>query len=462
MSNAEVADNATAAVVVLESPDAVTNNFDVLNGATQVEVVSGVLDWGADIDPENMLICIHKLKNLPTDLTGSNKKPLPTSYKEWAKMTSLQKNKTMDFYKGCTKPGQISLATHARSMTSDIVQSDAMRNEKVNKNDIVRLFHLRKDPENQNLWEKTMHVMTRRELDARNADTASVNGGTMSDENNPWIALADRFNDHTGYVYQNYLLAHVYDEKTKSSIAVVPYKSANQDTEVLFSKCRDLDPTDPKRKLVPRDGAWLKEQWTSWRGKLSAIFSDFNRSGQQSQAGEAEIVWMSLEEQKRWVYHTANKHRTHDQCSTYTFGMFDKSDFENNLGKDLTVDASIDSSLSSSGQKRRKRKNNSAAKSKSKRPHEVEEVDLAKVIDQAFKDTAKRERLGLMLQHGSLQDKEDALVELRNMVKADCVQPTVQSTVESTSAPADKTAESTAIAGSEDEGSSDEDSETSS
>jgi hypothetical protein len=51
-----------------------------------------------------------------------------------------------------------------------------------------------------------------------------------------------------------------------TSVPVVPYASANTETECIFAVCKELNPCNAGRATIQRDGAWIKEKWTTLRG----------------------------------------------------------------------------------------------------------------------------------------------------------------------------------------------------
>ena len=249
----------------------------------------------------------------------------------------------------------------------------------------------------------------------------------MGDEEDPYGMLAARFNNWVDFRPQNVLIKYRHDEQSGRPVPVIPFRSASEETETLFSKCKELNPTNMDRSRIIRDGAWVKQLWTQQRGALAAIHSDFHRSGQQSGRGEAEMDWMSAAEQARWVYHASNKSRLNDTATTYSFAIFDKADFEENLGKEMQGGAGVDSSLSGgSGKKGKKKDSNSskarreANRNKGRRGKEGDndESKLAEVLETAMKSEAREKQLRFLMEFGSQEDKTMALTEMRALVAA--------------------------------------------
>ena len=237
----------------------------------------------------------------------------------------------------------------------------------------------------------------------------------MGDQANPYNGLAERFNDWEYFQPQNYLISYRYDAPTGKSVSVIPLRSVSAETEVLFSKCNELNPNDPARKHILRDGAWVKEAWTTIRGQFASIFTDFSRSGQQSNKDEAEISWMAPTEQERWVYHCGAKNRAGNEVTTYAYGMFDRADFENNLGKDMQNDSGVDSSLSGSGKQKRKKRKPEQKEMSSAKKGKVNDDSIAEVLEAAMANDGRRATFEMLLKYGNQNDKEKALNDLRAM-----------------------------------------------
>ena len=169
------------------------------------------------------------------------------------------------------------------------------------KDDLARLFHLWNHPDMQIHWAATM----------------------MGEDENPWRALAEEFNDYNVFRPQNVLLVHTFDENKGHLVPVMPLESASSETGPLFSKCSELNPTNLTRKDILRDGAYIRQLWTTYRRTLWGIFQDFRRSGRQTSESQSYEL-----EQSRWAYHAGSKSRLHDACTTYTFAIFEEADFE--------------------------------------------------------------------------------------------------------------------------------------
>jgi len=419
-----------------ESSEAMDESLDA-NGTVTVaggDVGPGgyapVDEWGADVDPTNVVIAMTNLSALNHVLTGTNTKPLPESYKKlkWPNATALQKNKSMEFYKNCTEAGRTAILTQARSVTATAAESVTTKSERTHKDDIARLLCLRKDPQSQMNWSKTLSILNRPQLDRRKSDTpsvASAGSTTMGEEESPWGLLAARFNDFVDFRPQNITIKYAYDEILGRPVPVVPFRSANKETETIFSKCKELNPCNDARKDNIRDGAWVKRNWTEYRGVMNAIFSDFSRSGNQSSKDEAEVEWMSPTEQARWVYHAGAKHRLNDTVTTYAYCIFEKADFEENLGKEMRAGSGVDSSLGGSDKKKKKDDREKVKRTRKARRHggstkgdTTDDSALAKVLENAMSGEARRAELQLLLQYGSAEDKANALQQIRSLVAA--------------------------------------------
>ena len=108
-------------------------------------IVADALEWG-EVDSQAMLVALIKLGSLMTaGLVGSNEKTLPASYATWSKMTDMQKNKTMKWWRNCSEAGKTALNVIAKTAAKEKATTDKEKAAKTHKNDLCRLFSLRKD-----------------------------------------------------------------------------------------------------------------------------------------------------------------------------------------------------------------------------------------------------------------------------------------------------------------------------
>lgn len=277
-----------------ESPQQV-RSLDVSDRATplsigEIQVETTVPEW-PNCRPDAVMTELKKLDpDSEPGCLGTNTKRFFSSYPVWAALSPEQKNKTLKYFKSLSEPKRSFIVEAAKLESAKDAKIEKQRKDAVSKDDLVRLLELKKLPAAQALWKQTEETMSRRVLDARKSTDAP--GGTASsslaDDADPWGNLAALFNDYKGFSPQNAVIQ--YEEKDGVSQPIVPFRPESVDVAVIASHCHDLNPCNLQRRNIFRDGAWLKEQWSALKTWLSAVFADFNRSGQMMDRGEAVAV----------------------------------------------------------------------------------------------------------------------------------------------------------------------------
>jgi hypothetical protein len=232
----------------------------------------------------------------------------------------------------------------------------------------------------------------------------------MQEEADPWGSLANIYNDYTEFRPQNAVIQ--YTNVNGVPTAVSPYRPSLPKYAVLAAHCYDIDPSDPTRANILRDGAWVKEQWTSLRSLLTPVYYDFDRSGRQSHRDEAEVEWMSPEECQRWVFHSNNKHRKFPTVMCYSYAIMDKLDFEH-LGKVMEDGAGKDYSTEGTGS------HMDAESRRVKRRRKVTDEDdvIASALREANDKTLSLNSLQFLVIHGDADTKAKAMAEIVKMSK---------------------------------------------
>ena len=80
--------------------------------------------------------------------------------------------------------GKVAILAKCRDEAKQQIKDETEKKIKSNKNDYVRLFHLRKDPDSAMAWDSVTSILNRAQLDSRKSDTVDVNGGKNVQTNN--------------------------------------------------------------------------------------------------------------------------------------------------------------------------------------------------------------------------------------------------------------------------------------
>lgn len=111
------------------------------------------------VPPEYILPVLHKVP--PEDCV--NGRTFWTSYdKNWDKLTVLQRNRTIAFFKASLKTEAIQerVKAEARQLIAQSATEHRGRQEITNKHDKARLLHLRKDPRALTKWTRALRPLT--------------------------------------------------------------------------------------------------------------------------------------------------------------------------------------------------------------------------------------------------------------------------------------------------------------
>ena len=315
-------------------------------GDMNPSINSSINNWkradGTNIPPDAIIERLKKLNpdQLPRKADGSILN-FPKTYKSWDTLTINQKNKVIAMFNKLAHAVQQAVLTLAVEDAANTASSAKQRAELTTKNDLCRLFALRKYAGAKVHWTNASGTLTRRELDARNSSAPNLSGNqTLGAAANPWDELAGIYNDYNLFQPQNESVRYELDPGTSQPKKKNPYEAVSEDLSAIAAHCHELDPTDTCRANIVRDGEWIKKKWTECRGALYPIFTDFERSGRQRASNDE---WMSPAEQIRWVYH-AGKAKLSPMVMMYSIIIFEKADFES-LGRELPVGTGIDNSL---------------------------------------------------------------------------------------------------------------------
>ncbi|KAJ1426908.1 hypothetical protein B484DRAFT_397394 [Ochromonadaceae sp. CCMP2298] len=355
---------------------------------------------------------------LPTEM-GANSKLLPNSYRFWAQMNEGQVRTTLQFWDRLPADKRVSIVAQVAVTTTQAVvavaatAANASQEVPIVKHDLCRMLHVRMDPSMAMAWAATRQgYKDRRVLDARHATSAPNGlGGSLAEDADPWGRIAERFMDYAGFQPQNQLIAYENDAPVR------PYRPADHTVTGLAAVCNELRPTLMTRKDFMRDGSWCKTAWSKLKGTLSAIFTDFERSGEHRSGDMADVEWNDSREMERWVRKCNINHRTYPDVSAYAYGIMERGDFEG-LGKTQAPGAGRDDSVAGAGEgsaamANGRRKNRQA---NGKRPREVAPGDDgigAALIAAAHQDN-RCDIFKFTAMHGNTAEKAAAMKALNN------------------------------------------------
>ena len=319
---------------------------DIENDDSHGNHTNSITPWkradGTDISPDAIMERLKKLTSnqLPRKPDGSASN-FPKTYKSWDTLQQQQKNKVLAIFNKLENSVQQAVLTLAGEDAANTASAAKQRAEITTKNDLCRLFALRKFSGARVHWTNASGTLTRRELDARNSSAPSISGNhTLAAAANPWDELAVIYNDYNLFQPQNLSVKYELDPATSQPRKKNPYEPLEEELSGIAAHCHELDPSDTSRANVIRDGEWIKKKWTECRGALYPIFTDFERSGRQKATNDE---WMSPVEQLRWIYH-AGKAKLSPMVMMYSIVIFEKADFES-LGRELPMGTGIDNSL---------------------------------------------------------------------------------------------------------------------
>lgn len=209
------------------------------------------------MDPSLM---IKYLKGVDASKCLNGKRFWSTYPSRWEVLSKPQKDKAAVFFESnLSSTTREELLALARAAVVEEVEEARERQAMTNKNDKCRLLHLRADGQYAALWSMAFREWTRSELD-------------MEEPPNYFNRLAEAFNDYTNNKYVNAAL--VTGALTPQGTYV-----ARPGMELIARFTHDLDPSAESRPI--RDGAWIRLQLRTLRGKLSVCWANFKRSGQQ-------------------------------------------------------------------------------------------------------------------------------------------------------------------------------------
>ncbi len=133
------------------------------------------------------------------------------------------------------------------------------------KDDKCRLLHLYCEPRLMVQWQHCLDSQDRPNLDA----------GI-----NPYDTIAEAFNDYDQYAYTNLGL------NTSGG-------PLNDELVCMHSYICKLNPCDESRSSIVRDGKWVKDTFSTLRGKITEIRARFKASGNHSNANPY-MSWMQF------------------------------------------------------------------------------------------------------------------------------------------------------------------------
>jgi hypothetical protein len=240
------------------------------------------------IDLELLLAAMSGLKEdqLPP-VTDKNGKIL--SRKKWFKsykaksFTDDHRKKSADFWDLLVPSLQQSLRAklaHETVLKKEAATRDASvtgeRNAITTANNLVRLLHILYDVNNvgsiARAIEQTQVPLNREQIDARNSEALSINGGTMAEELNGWAELAAEYNNPDNKYWNKCVFHEIVDDNYECKCSDPIY-------EGIYLFVKDLDPDFPSENHIVRDGKWIKHYANKLKGQINLVYRNFMRSG---------------------------------------------------------------------------------------------------------------------------------------------------------------------------------------
>lgn len=292
-----------------DSEDEATNAANSMLQIGAPSSVSAAVATSLPFEGVNPQLMLKYLKNLAKEKLRDGK-PLPKAYVKWDTMNEMQRNKTAAFFNLNIDNGtRQALLALARADLHREVEEDRERAALTNKHDKCRLLHLRADGKYATLWSQAFREMTRSELDADSPP-------------NYYEQLADAFNNYAVNVYQN---ASIVPGAVNAQGTYV----ARPGKESIAQYTYDLNPTMYPRPI--RDAGWVRTQLRTMRAKISVVWANFKKSGQQ----DAENLC------DEWVKFSTS---FGDDVTTYAFVVF-SMEMMDHMGKRLTDAMAIDTGV---------------------------------------------------------------------------------------------------------------------
>lgn len=391
--------------------DIISSGRNAGNNSSSDTSESPVPDW-PDCNPGAVIACMKKLKE---DRIGNNRKCFYKTYSSvWSQLSDTQQCNSLAFFHKLEEPVKIAVLNQARTFTTDTESADKSRAEAVTKDDLARIIELFLWPAAQVHIANALGTLKRRDLDARNSSAPDITGeNSLADAAGAWRKLTTIYMDYVGFAPQNALIAYT-NNADGEPVPVVPFRAADEEMVSVVARCHDLRPTNLSRAGIVRDEVWLKAQTTQLRTSISSVLADFNRSGMQNGRDEADVVWLSPEEQQRWVWHAHNKSRRYPAVLSYAFGRLEQPTLES-LGRGSGVsgrDSSVDGKNGGSAQKA-----NSARHERKKKRARTNEKSgggndpLATALEAATQLDMQYQCITFKIQHAPTQEMKIAAYE---------------------------------------------------
>jgi hypothetical protein len=227
------------------------------------------------------------------------------------------------------------------------------------KDDIAQLLHFFKEPMAQVHLTNLFGILNRAHLDARKT------ARHLSDAANPLSYLAEIFNDYKAFTPQNLMVQYVAAGHEQHPVKRTPFVPSSPEWAVLANETHDTEPTNPMRRSIVCDEAWIRATWNDCHKWFHQTFIQYNRSGQHNaDMGE----WCSPKELEQWIWATKNKIAgsntiiRYPTVMVYSICLFDQTDFES-IGREMPKGTGTDCSMAD-GMKAAKKKRKKCKKKK--------------------------------------------------------------------------------------------------
>lgn len=292
--------------------------------------------FGDDIDPNVVMKLLKglspdKINNTLMPVKNGNAQIFPQSYRTFQKLTNGQLNKFKSYWESMTEPSRAAILAQARIDQGG--EKSGSRQEYTTKNDLARLMHLRTFPDVCMTWQQALGGSVERSvLDMQHSHESAARDHAV----NPFNILADVYNcrlDDSAENANNFQPENLAIKYVDGN-AVTPYE-ARENGKISKEVATALYDIDPNQRERPnRNGDWIKKHYSELKTKVTQVWHNFSRSGQQ--AGDCE----SKEGIDDWVQNFCSG----QQVLQYAILVWDKSVISS-LGKKLPSGTGMDSGI---------------------------------------------------------------------------------------------------------------------
>lgn len=388
------------------------------DGPVQNEIGS-IAEWPA-CHPQQILAQLHKVVEAEK---GQNKKGFWSSYpKEWSKLSDEQRNKCRVFFTKLDAATKTRILERAKTATeasgagnvNETNGDTRSRAPCTTKHEAARLMHILKDPLAAAHWSQIHRPMDRPTLDSRNSVNAPGAGGrSMAAEGNGWIRLTEMFNDKD-LQYQNATIQYRTDRDGKA-VKLDPWRPRSDAIMCIAASTYEIDPN----VFNQRDEVWMKDTYGKLKAGWTKLTANFTKSGLQNNDGSADLEWKSTVDEvlavtsEKWVSMSTNITRTcWPDAMAYSYVLLDEDDFKH-IVRLLPGHVGRDGDAKGDGDETEEERRKRRKLEKEKRNGNKGGEGMAQIIAAEGEMENRRQLWSILLQHGTAEDKNNALQSIR-------------------------------------------------